>query len=286
VTDQFAAEAGSDTAYAKINLALHVRRRRADGYHDLETLFAFCADGDLLAAVPADTLSLAIEGPFGAGLSAGADNLVLRAAYALRAAAGVTAGAAIRLDKRLPVASGIGGGSADAAAALRLLARLWRIALPAETLHAIAADLGADVPACLASRACRGEGKGDALDFLDEAALAGMPVLLVNPRVAVPTGPVFAAWDGIDRGPLAAGEPLAAAFAGRNDLEPPARALQPVIGNVVAALAAQPGVTLARMSGSGATCFALFADSGARDAADDLIAAAHPGWWRLATTLR
>ena len=286
MTDQFAAEAGSDTAYAKINLALHVRRRRADGYHDLETLFAFCADGDLLAAVPADTLSLAIEGPFGAGLSAGADNLVLRAAYALRAAAGVTAGAAIRLDKRLPVASGIGGGSADAAAALRLLARLWRIALPAETLHAIAADLGADVPACLASRACRGEGKGDALDFLDEAALAGMPVLLVNPRVAVPTGPVFAAWDGIDRGPLAAGEPLAAAFAGRNDLEPPARALQPVIGNVVAALAAQPGVTLARMSGSGATCFALFADSGARDAADDLIAAAHPGWWRLATTLR
>ncbi len=276
----------AETAYAKINLALHVRRRRPDGYHELETLFAFCADGDRLSATPADTLSLAIEGPFGEGLSAGPDNLVLRAAVALRAEAGVGTGAAIRLDKRLPVASGIGGGSADAAAALRLLVRLWGVTVADEALHAIGAALGADVPACVASRACRGEGRGDALDFLDEGALAGRPVLLVNPRVAVPTGPVFQRWDGIDRGPLAEGDPLAAALAGRNDLEPPARTMQPVIAEVVEALAAMPGVVLARMSGSGATCFALTDSLDARDSADRAIADAQPGWWRLATVLR
>ncbi|HEY0270620.1 MAG TPA: 4-(cytidine 5'-diphospho)-2-C-methyl-D-erythritol kinase, partial [Sphingomonas sp.] len=160
-----------ETAYAKINLALHVRRRRADGYHDIETLFAFCADGDRLSAAPAGDLRLEIEGPFAAGLSAGADNLVLRAAEALREAAGVTAGARLVLDKRLPVASGIGGGSADAAAALRLLARLWRVDLPDADMHAIAAALGADVPACLVSRACRGDGRGDALAMLDESGL-------------------------------------------------------------------------------------------------------------------
>ena len=281
-----APEAALETAYAKINLALHVRRRMPDGYHALETLFAFCADGDLLAATPSDTLSLTIDGPFGAGLSAGPDNLVLRAAEALRTATGTRAGAAITLEKRLPVASGIGGGSADAAAALRLLARLWGVGVPSEMLHAIAAALGADVPACVASRACRGEGRGDALDILDADALAGAPLLLVNPRVAVPTGPIFQRWDQVDRGPLATGDPLAAALAGRNDLEPPARALRPVIGDVVAALSAQPGVVLARMSGSGATCFALFDGIGARDAADRAIAGAYPDWWRLATTLR
>jgi 4-diphosphocytidyl-2-C-methyl-D-erythritol kinase len=276
----------AETAFAKINLALHVRRRREDGYHDLETLFAFCADGDELAAAPAETLSLAIDGPFGEGLSAGPDNLVLRAAEALRAEAGVTAGAAIRLDKRLPVASGIGGGSADAAAALRLLVRLWGVDVADAALHEIAAALGADVPACLVSKSCRGEGKGDALDLIDDRTLAGVPVLLVNPRVAVPTGPVFQRWDRQDRGALREGEPLAAALAGRNDLQPPAEAMQPVIADVVAALSAQPGVRLARMSGSGATCFALFDDLAARDAADAAIAAAHPGWWRLATALR
>jgi 4-diphosphocytidyl-2-C-methyl-D-erythritol kinase len=276
----------AETAYAKINLALHVRRRRADGYHDIETLFAFCADGDGLSAAPADSLSLTIAGPFADGLSAGPDNLVLRAAEALRAEAGIVAGAAIALDKRLPVASGIGGGSADAAAALRLLARLWGVDVPAARLHAIAADLGADVPACFVSQACRGEGRGDALATLDEGALAGVPVLLVNPRVAVTTGPVFKGWDGADRGALSQGDPLAVARAGRNDLEPPARVLAPVIGEVVAALESRPGVTLARMSGSGATCFALFDTIAARDAADAAIGAAQPEWWRLATRLR
>jgi 4-diphosphocytidyl-2-C-methyl-D-erythritol kinase len=276
----------SETAYAKINLALHVRRRRADGYHDLETLFAFCADGDELAVAPADTLALTIAGPFGEGLSAGEDNLVLRAARAVREASGTARGAAIHLDKRLPVASGIGGGSADAAAALRLLVRLWEIDLPQGALHDIAAGLGADVPACLVSRSCRGEGIGDALDLLDDAALRGLPVLLVNPRVPVPTGPVFKGWDGVDRGALAGGEPLAAALAGRNDLEAPAIAMQPVIADAVAALAAMPGARLARMSGSGATCFALFGTRGERDAARDAIENHFPGWWTLATLLR
>ncbi len=275
----------SEPAYAKINLALHIRHRRDDGYHDLETLFAFCADGDVLDAEPAPGLSLTIAGPFGEGLSAGPDNLVLRAADALRAAAGVRAGAALRLDKRLPVASGIGGGSADAAAALRLLARPWDLPPGAVDLHGIAAGLGADVPACLLSRTCRGEGRGDELLPIAAPALAGRPLLLVNPRVAVPTGPVFAGWDRQDRGALGTGEPLAAALAGRNDLEPPARLLQPVIGEVVAALAEMSGVVLARMTGSGATCFALFEDAAARDAADRAIADRHTGWWRLATHL-
>ncbi|MDB5737223.1 MAG: 4-(cytidine 5-diphospho)-2-C-methyl-D-erythritol kinase [Sphingomonas bacterium] len=276
----------TETGFAKINLALHVRRRRADGYHDIETLFAFCADGDGLSATPADTLSLTIEGPFAEGLSAGPDNLVLRAAEALRAEAAIADGAAIRLVKRLPVASGIGGGSADAAAALRLLVCLWGLTIAPERLHAIAAGLGADVPACLVSRACRGDGRGDALAMLDDGGLAELPVLLVNPLVAVSTGPVFAGWDRIDRGALVEGDPLAVALAGRNDLEGPARMIAPVIGDVVAALEACAGVTLARMSGSGATCFALFADVTARDTADAQIAAAHPGWWRLATSLR
>jgi len=276
----------TETAYAKINLALHVRRRRTDGYHDLETLFAFCADGDELTVAPADAVSLTIGGPFGEGLSAEGDNLVLRAARALQEASGTGLGAAIRLDKRLPIASGIGGGSADAAAALRLLARLWDVDLPRSTLHDIAADLGADVPACLVSRSCRGEGKGDALDLLDDATLRGMPVLLVNPRVPVPTGPVFKGWDGIDRGSLDGGDPLAAALDGRNDLQAPAVAMQPVIADVISALAAMPDVMLARMSGSGATCFALFGTAKMRDTARDEIENRFPDWWSLATLLR
>lgn len=276
----------SETAYAKINLALHVRRRRADGYHDLETLFAFCADGDELTAEAADDLSLTIGGPFGAGLAADDENLVLRAACALRGAAGIDRGAAIHLDKRLPIASGIGGGSADAAAAIRLLSRLWAIDLPHATLHAIAANLGADVPACLVSKSCRGEGKGDTLQLLDDAALAGLPVLLVNPRVAVSTGPVFQGWDGIDRGALGAGEPLAAALAGRNDLESIARTMQPAIAEVMNVLADMPGKALARMSGSGATCFALFQNRQKCTEAQGLVADRFADWWTLATILR
>jgi len=274
-----------ETAWAKVNLALHVRARRADGYHDIESLFAFADAGDVLTATADDGLSLTVTGPFAAGLSAGDDNLVLRAAHALRDEAAPGRGARIALDKTLPVAAGIGGGSADAAAALRLLARLWTIADDA-LLMRIAAGLGADVPACLESRTLRGEGRGDLLDLLDDRAVAGVPILLVNPRIALATAPVFKRWDGIDRGPLAHGAPLAAAFAGRNDLEPPAAALVPEIATLVAALAEAPGATLARMSGSGATCFALFADAGARDRAAAAIAARWPGYWQLSAALR
>jgi 4-diphosphocytidyl-2-C-methyl-D-erythritol kinase len=272
----------ADTAWAKVNLALHVRRRRSDGYHDIETLFAFAEDGDRLTAAPADRLSLAISGPFAAALGGEIeDNLVLRAARALAAATGVEAAAALTLDKRLPIASGIGGGSADAAAALRLLARLWQVEVP----PGLAVTIGADVPACLASVTARGGGRGDELEPLGDG-LAGTAMLLVNPGIAVSTARVFAGWDGIDRGALATGDPLTAAAAGRNDLEPPARALAPEIDAVLALLAGQDGVRLARMSGSGATCLALFDGKGARDAADRVVATQHPGWWRLATALR
>ncbi len=276
----------SETAHAKLNLALHVRAREPDGYHRMETLFAFCEHGDLLEAAPAPALSLVIEGPFGDGLDAGAGNLVLRAAEALRTHAGIRAGASLRLVKRLPVAAGIGGGSADAAAALRLLDRLWGTALGEAALAAIGVDLGADVPACVASRTVRGERRGDVLHAIDGAALARLPALLLNPRLPCPTGPVFRGWDGVDRGALGGGDPLAAALAGRNDLEAPALALVPAIGGTLGWLAARPGAGLARMSGSGATCFALFDDPAARDAADAAAARERPGDWRLATRLR
>lgn len=275
------------TAYAKINLALHVRRRRADGYHDIETLFAFAEDGDRVEALPGEA-GLSLTGPFAEFLRNDdpADNLVMRAAHRLAAIFGRRDHPAIRLDKRLPVAAGIGGGSADAAAVLRMLADRYGIGIDDARITELAARLGADVPACLASIPVRGDGRGDELIPVGASGLTGLPLLLVNPGVPLATGPVFAAWDGIDRGPLADGDPLTAALAGRNDLEPPARALCPVIGEVVEMLAAQPGVLLARMSGSGATCFALFDRIGDRDAADRAIAAARPGWWRLATKLR
>ena len=198
----------------------------------------------------------------------------------------VREGIALHLDKRLPVASGIGGGSADAAAALRLLARRERIPLGDPRLAAIAAELGADVPACLVSATVRGEGRGDILTPVPAEGLAGTPLLLVNPRVPLSTGAVFGAWDGVDRGPLGSDDSLSAARIGRNDLEAPARRLVPVIGEVIERLAGQPGALLVRMSGSGATCFALFETEAARGAADRAIAAAAPDWWRLTTRLR
>lgn len=276
----------NETGYAKINLALHVRSRGADGYHALETIFAFAVDGDVLTVAPSDDLSLAIEGPFAADLAVEPDNLVLRAARALRAGFGITQGAALTLDKRLPIASGIGGGSADAAAALRLLARYWGLPEADPRYHEIARGLGADVPACLLSTTCRGEGRGDELIPLDGADLHGLPLLLVNPRVPVSTGPVFVGWDQVDRGALGHEHPFIAARDGRNDLEAPALRLQPLIGHVLTLLRLQPGVALARMSGSGATCFALFESRAERDAAAAMIAAVQPGWWLMASELR
>jgi len=270
-----------DTGYAKLNLALHVRARRADGYHELETLFAFVDDGDRLSAQAAQDFSLAITGPFAGQLSAGEDNLVLRAARALAAANGVRGGIAFTLDKRLPIASGIGGGSADAAAALRLAARLWALGTDAVQPADVAPGLGADVPACVLSQSCFGSGVGEHLAPLAGAGLSGLPVLLVNPLVACPTGPVFKGWDGVDRGPLA---PDGWAQ-GRNDLEPPARALVSEIDAVLAMLAGTRA-DVVRMSGSGATCFALYADAATRDAAGQLVVANHPGWWAMGGALR
>ena len=263
-----------DIAAAKLNLALHVRGRRADGRHDIETIFAFCTDGDRLSAAPADQLSLSVRGPFAGDLGDGDDNLVMRAARALQQASGITRGAAITLDKRLPVASGIGGGSADAAAALRLLTSLWGID-PAHALD-VAPQLGSDVPACLLSLPMRGSGAGDLLEPVD-LGLAGTPVLLVNPRVEVATAAVFARWDGEDHGPLGDWRD------GRNDLEEAATGIAPQIETVLAWLRLRPGVKVARMSGSGATCFALFSDEASRDSAADAVPRE---WWRLATSLR
>jgi 4-diphosphocytidyl-2-C-methyl-D-erythritol kinase len=270
-----------ETAYAKLNLALHVRKRREDGYHELETLFAFVDQGDRLSVAPAAGLTLAITGPFAAGLSAGDDNLVLRAARALAQRYGVSAGAAFTLDKQLPVAAGIGGGSADAAAALRLCARLWDLAVTPAELAELAAPLGADVPACVAAQTCFGSGVGDKLTPVAITDLAGAPVLLVNPRIACPTGPVFKAWDGVDRGAL---DP-ADWRNGRNDLAAPAIGLHPEIAAVLAALR-ETGPRVARMSGSGATCFALFVDPAQRDAAAVQLAERHPQWWQISGNLR
>jgi 4-diphosphocytidyl-2-C-methyl-D-erythritol kinase len=272
-----------ETGYAKINLALHVRERMPDGYHRIETLFAFAEQGDRLRVSQSDELRLHVTGRFAEALEG--ENLVLKAAHALQARFRVPAGAALTLDKRLPVASGIGGGSADAAAALRLLDRWWGLEAGREELVALAADLGADVPACVASRSARGEGRGDELRQLGEE-LRGKPLLLVNPLVPVATGAVFKAWDGIDRGPLQSGDVLAAALAGRNDLESPALGIAPAIGQVLELLAAQPETVLVRMSGSGATCFALFETAEARDRAEGRIASSRPHWWTLGSCLR
>lgn len=272
-----------EPAPAKLNLALHVRRRRDDGYHDLETLFVFARDGDTVT-VRYGAPSLTITGPFGAGLDAGEGNLVARAEGAFRNRFGVAQPHAITLDKHLPVASGIGGGSADAAATLRALARLHGVNVDDPQLIALATALGADVPACLLGRAAFGHGKGDALSVV--AGLDDMPALLVNPGVAVSTAAVFARWDGVDRGALGGGGTLERALAGRNDLQPPAEQLAPAITGLLALLERQAGVRLARMSGSGATCFALFDDADARNAASRAVAAAHPSWWRLETVIR
>ncbi|QBM75334.1 4-(cytidine 5'-diphospho)-2-C-methyl-D-erythritol kinase [Sphingomonas sp. AAP5] len=271
----------TETAPAKINLALHVRARRGDGYHELETLFAFVADGDTVTLAPGP-LSLAITGPFSEGLSGEGDNLVLGAARAFAAAFDLPEGGAFTLDKHLPVASGIGGGSADAAAALRALARANDIAIDDPKLFDIAAALGSDVPACLLGRTALGQGRGERLVPLDGPS--GMPVLLVNPGVAVSTAAVFKAWDGVDLGAMPEGDVLDVALAARNDLELPARRLAPEIDGVLALLA-EGTPLLARMSGSGATCFALYATTAERSAAAARIRAAQPGYWCLETTL-
>ncbi len=279
-----------ETAYAKINLALHVRARQPDGYHRIETIFAFCEDGDLLTLDPAEgEVTLTVGGPFASQLEGEGDNLVLAAARMMKWFEGFGrepfAGAALHLDKRLPIAAGLGGGSADAGAAVRLLDRYWHASGDNKELCLKAASLGADVPACIVSRTRIGTGTGADLSMPGFDDAAGLAVLLVNPGVPLATGPVFRAWDRIDRGPLADGTVLEAALAGRNDLEQPALSLCPVIGDVLRHLRGTDPL-LARMSGSGATCFALYRSQAERDAAAAAIRLAEPHWWMLATRLR
>lgn len=272
----------AETAYAKINLALHVRARRPDGYHDIETVFAFCADGDGISAEAADELSLSITGPFADGLPVDEGNLVLRAAGAMQAHFNVRAGARITLGKRLPVAAGLGGGSADAAAVARALNRLWRLDASEAALCDAIGRLGADVAACVASRPALGKGVGDALlPPPADTPVSATPILLVNPLKLCPTGPVYQGWDGADRGSLAI-----VRSGWRNDLTPGAVALVPEIGMALYLLDEIGTAHFVRMSGSGATCFALFETEAARDAARDEIAAQQPDWWTCASVLR
>ena len=273
----------TEFAYAKVNLTLHVTGQRADGYHLLDSLVVFCGIGDWLYASVAGALSLTLEGPFARDVPADIDNLVLRAARQFAGDMGV----AFTLKKHLPPASGIGGGSADAAAAIRAIARL-REGTIAEfddfDRNAVLA-LGADVPVCLLSAAARMRGIGEQLDYI--GPLPAMHIVLVNPRVAVPTPAVFKALATRQNPPMPDTLPTwpdARVLANwlktqRNDLEAPAMAMAPVIGEVLAILATQPGALIARMSGSGATCFALFETSSAAQVAADVIGAAQPEWW-------
>ncbi|MCP9223058.1 4-(cytidine 5'-diphospho)-2-C-methyl-D-erythritol kinase [Erythrobacter sp. LQ02-29] len=266
-----------EIAYAKINLALHVRARRDDGYHALETLFAFVDAGDTLTARPAEADRVETVGEFAGTLSDPFDNLVARALNELHRQDSLT----IKLEKNLPVAAGLGGGSADAGAVFRIVRALH--GLP-DDWRERAAKLGADVPACVESVACIGRGTGTELDPI-ENDLAGTHVLLVNPRTPLSTGPVFAHWDGRDRGAMPGGTVREIALAGRNDLEGPAIALCPPIAGVLAALA-ESNPLLARMSGSGATCFALYSSAESLHEAAEMLARDHAGWWQMRGRLR
>lgn len=269
----------TETARAKINLCLHVTGQRGDGYHLLDSLVVFADVGDQITCAPADGLSLAITGPEGAALIADDANLVLRAARAF----GRPLGAAITLNKRLPVASGMGGGSADAAATLVALSKLWHVGLP--DADAVL-RLGADVPVCLAGHPARMRGVGEEVSPLPHP-LPPAHLVLVNPRVQVSTPTIFNGLARKDNPPMPAelprlkSLPELAAFLmmQRNDLEAPALVAAPAIGQVKTALGAEPGCHLARMSGSGATCFGLFADPLSAAAAARRIHDAHPGWW-------
>jgi 4-diphosphocytidyl-2-C-methyl-D-erythritol kinase len=284
---------------AKVNLTLRVVGRRVDGYHELESVVAFADCADRLSLTPADSLRLKIIGPLANDCGDSADNLVLKAAQLLGERVPDLRVGEFVLDKVLPVAAGIGGGSADAAAALRLLARLNGLALDDPRLIEVAVETGADVPVCLGSRACDMTGIGETLLPL---SLPEMPCVMVNPRVAVATRGVFAAL-GLRNGELlvgasdviqaeawpdagaSIGDWVEALSAGCNDLEAPALRIQPVIGEVLTVLAAADGARLARMSGSGATCFAIFEDAAAAQRTAQQIGRHHPNWWLHAGTL-
>jgi 4-diphosphocytidyl-2-C-methyl-D-erythritol kinase len=282
-------------APAKVNLTLHVLGRRSDGWHELDSVVAFAGCRDALTFEPAEALSLTIDGPTAAAAGPSESNLVLRAARALAERVPRLALGRFHLLKRLPVAAGLGGGSSDAAAALRALAAANGLAPDDERLFAAAAAVGADVPVCLAPRARLMGGRGEKLG--PPIGLSPLPAVLANPNVAVSTPAVFAAL-GLEAGALIAAPPaprleagcdaaraLEALEAGRNDLQASATRIAPAIGDALEALARLDGARLVRMSGSGATCFALFDDRHAAARAARALAGAHPDWWVRATHL-
>ena len=279
-------------APAKVNLFLHVGPVGADGFHPLCSLMVFADLGDALRYQPDAPPGLVVEGPFADELEGldESDNLVMQAARALADRAGLERlSGRLVLDKRLPVASGLGGGSADAGAALRLLRVHLAPGMEDAALEALAGDLGSDGPACLWGRPVVAEGRGERLS--PAPVLPPLHAVLVNPRIASPTGAVYRAFDaapppraGADRPDLPAAFPDVGALAERlrdlrNDLEAPACALTPAAGEVLAALRTRPETLIARLSGSGATCFALCGDGGAADSLARAVAAAEPGWW-------
>lgn len=282
-----------EPAPAKVNLTLAVTGRRDDGYHLLDTLVAFCETGDTLVAAPADELSLTLEGRFAAALEPNSANLVLRAAHLLAEEARRTGrevgGARLHLIKEIPVAAGLGGGSADAAATLRALNRLWRLGDEPGQLAALGSRLGADVAMCVYSQPLQARGIGDEITLLDP--LPPLPMVLANPGIPLATGEIFAArrfgFSPPLPAPIAFATPAALVEWLRplgNDLEAPAKRLAPIIGEVLSGLRRASGCLLARLSGSGATCFAIFSDHAAASRAAATLAAARPGWWVQATT--
>jgi len=283
----------TEQAFAKVNLTLRVIGRRPDGYHALDSLVVFARLADTLTFVPGQPLALTVRGPTGAAAGPVADNLVLRAAQALAGRVPGLKLGAFRLRKTLPVAAGLGGGSADAAAALRLLARANRLTPDDPRLMAAAKDTGADVPVCLDPRPRRMRGIGEVLS--GPLALPGLPAVLVNPGVAVPTRDVFAMLKApevagassmpVDDVPRERAALLTYLALHGNDLEPAAIALQPVIGDVLAELRALPGCRLARMSGSGATCFGLFDSLKAAMRESARLARVNPSWWLRSSVL-
>jgi len=283
-----------EAAPAKINLYLHIVGRRPDGLHLLDSLVVFAELGDVVTVSPANTITLTRSGPMAGDLPPVAGDLVFRAATLLAEMAGMTAGAAIHVGKHLPVASGIGGGSADAAATIRALARLWRIDLPPDRLSSLARELGADLTVCLSGRPSRVGGIGEQLS--PPGALAPLHAVLVNPRLAVATDEVFAAFAAAPQTSINApaiaqewssepGEFAQQLAACRNDLTGAATSLCPVIGDVLARLGALPDCLLARLCGSGATCFGLFDTPSAAQAAAEILQRGNPDWWVAATRL-
>lgn len=276
----------TETAYAKINLALHVRDRLPGGYHEIETIFAFLDDGDQLSVADGKGISLSIEGEFSDNLDDDDDeNLVLTAARLLEKRSGQAKNARLILQKNLPVASGIGGGSANAAATFRLLNRYWQLGFSEMALVEMSRSLGADVPACIASQTCFAKGIGQDLVACDSSTVEGTGVVLVNPKKPVSTAMIFDQWDQVDRGPLIGDNLMQMAISGRNDLQPMAEVEVSEIAIILDFLATT-NAEIIRMSGSGATCFGLYKTVEEAKAVEAEVKKQFPSYWSMEGCLR